>query len=174
MKMLMLFLAIAADATAANDDKLSITLAKRTITVSGLSPGGSAVFFGVGQVAIPGAYMNQVRRWAVTVDDTDHKGTATFDLQQDIPAASVWAVASSENDTSMTASTAMRKRRRASSGRIHASNPIPNTKTIWIHSEARISAWNSRINRREGESLNCSEEPVKLSLHTKPKCALAL
>jgi hypothetical protein len=88
----LLFLFLATNAFAANDDKLSITLAKRAITVSGLSPGSTAVFFGVGQVAIPRAYMNQVRRWAVTVEDTDHKGTVTFDLQQDVPPASVWAV----------------------------------------------------------------------------------
>jgi hypothetical protein len=95
--MLMVFLAIAADASAANDDKLSITLAKRTITVSGLSPGSTAVFFGIGQIAIPRAYMNQVRRWAVTVEDTDHKGTVTFDLQQEVPPASVWAVVDLRN-----------------------------------------------------------------------------
>jgi len=95
--MLMMLLAIVADASAANDDKLSITLTKRSITVSGLSPGSTAVFFGVGQVSIPHAYMNRVQRWAVTVEDTGHKGTATLDLGEDIPAASVWAVVDLRN-----------------------------------------------------------------------------
>jgi hypothetical protein len=95
--MTLLFLAAATKASAANDDKLSITLAKRTITVSGLSPGSTAVFFGIAQVAIPGAYMNQVKRWAAAVDDADHKGTATFDLQQDVPPVSVWTVVDLRN-----------------------------------------------------------------------------
>jgi hypothetical protein len=95
--MTLLFLAAATKASAANDDKLSITLAKRTITVSGLSPGSTAVFFGIAQVPIPGAYMNQLKRWAVAVEDTAHKGTATFDLQQDVPPASVWAVVDLRN-----------------------------------------------------------------------------
>src|SRR6266576_3804082 len=94
---LMVFLAVAINASAANDDKLSITLAKRAITVSGLSPGGTAVLFGVAEVAIPRAYMNHVRRWAVTVEDADHKGTVTWDLQQAVPPASVWAVVDLRN-----------------------------------------------------------------------------
>jgi hypothetical protein len=94
---LLLFLSIASGASAANDDKLTITIAMRAITVSGLSPGSTAVFFGVGQVGVPHAYMNKVRRWAVTVEDTDHKGTATFELQQDVPPASVWAVVDLRN-----------------------------------------------------------------------------
>jgi hypothetical protein len=82
---------------AANDDKLAITVAQRAITVSGLSPGSTAVFFGIAQVPIPHAYMNRVQRWAVTVEDTGHQGTVTFDLQQDVPLASVWAVVDLRN-----------------------------------------------------------------------------
>jgi hypothetical protein len=84
-------------AFASNDDKLTITVAQRAITVSGLSPGSTAVFFGVAQAPIPGAYMKHVQRWAVTVEDTGHNGTVTFDLQQDVPLASVWAVVDLRN-----------------------------------------------------------------------------
>jgi hypothetical protein len=84
-------------AFAANDDKLTIVVAQRAITVSGLSPGSTAVFFGIAQVPIPHAYMNRVQRWAVTVEDTGHSGTITYDLQQDVPSASVWAVVDLRN-----------------------------------------------------------------------------
>jgi hypothetical protein len=95
--MLLLLLTAATNASAANDDKLTITIEKRTITVSGIAPGSTAVFFGVGQEAIPHAYMNRVRRWAVAVEDTSHTGTATLELQQDVPPASVWAVVDLRN-----------------------------------------------------------------------------
>lgn len=93
----LLLVFLAKSVSAANDDKLSITLAAHTITVSGLSPGSSAVFFGTALVPIPGAYMSRVQRWAVTIDDTDHKGTVTFDLQESIPPGSVWAVVDLRN-----------------------------------------------------------------------------
>ncbi len=90
--MILLIFAVVQSVSAANDRTLSITIAKQTITASGLSPGSTAVFFGIAQVPIPHAYMSHVQRWAVTVDDVDKKGSVTLDLRQDIPPASVWAV----------------------------------------------------------------------------------
>jgi hypothetical protein len=95
--MMLLVLCAVQSAFAATDDKLTISVAQHAITVSGLAPGSTAVFFGVAQVPIPHAYMNHIQRWAVTVDDTGHNGTVTFDLQQDIPPASVWAVVDLQN-----------------------------------------------------------------------------
>ena len=93
-----LLLSLAAQrASAVNDDKLTISITNHSITASGLSPGSTAVFFGVAQVAIPHAYMNRVQRWTVTVEDTGHSGSVTFDLQKDIPPASVWAVVDLRN-----------------------------------------------------------------------------
>jgi hypothetical protein len=92
-----LLLVVGNTAMAADDAKLSVTLNQRSITASGLAPGSTAVFFGVAQVAIPHAYMRSIRRWAVTVDDTAHTGTVTFDMQQDVPDGSVWAVVDLRN-----------------------------------------------------------------------------
>jgi hypothetical protein len=89
---LLLTLAVVQSSSAATDETLSITLTKRTITASGLAPGSAAVFFGVAQVPIPHAYMTQVLRWAVTVEDSGRNGSVTLDLQQDVPRVSVWAV----------------------------------------------------------------------------------
>jgi hypothetical protein len=85
-----------ADRAAAAPD-LTVTLSQRTITVSGLAPGGSAVFFGIAQVPIPHAFMNRLKRWAVIVDVTGHDGTATLDLKDDVPPKSVWAVVDLQN-----------------------------------------------------------------------------
>jgi hypothetical protein len=92
-----LLILVTAQASAANDDKLTISVTKQAITASGLSPGSTAVLFGIAQVPIPHAYMNKVQRWSVTAEDTGHKGTVTFDLKQDVPLASVWAVVDLRN-----------------------------------------------------------------------------
>ncbi|HSY52637.1 MAG TPA: hypothetical protein VLC46_27805 [Thermoanaerobaculia bacterium] len=84
-------------ATAANSSGLTVTLDQHSITVSGLSPGSTAVFFGVARVPMPYAYMNRIQRWAVAVDDAGHSGTATLDLQGGVPPASVWAVVDLRN-----------------------------------------------------------------------------
>ena len=95
--MVLLTLAVVQRLSAANDQPLSITFTKQTITASGLSPGSTAVFFGVAKVPIPHAYMSHIQRWAVTVDDAGHTGTVTLDLQQDVPPTSVWAVVDLRN-----------------------------------------------------------------------------
>jgi hypothetical protein len=99
-----LLLSIAHGSLAANDGHLSIAVAQHSITVSGLTPGSAALFFGVAQVPIPHAYMNRVQRWAITVDDINHTGTVTLDLPQEVPRASVWAVVDLRNAHYATAS----------------------------------------------------------------------
>jgi hypothetical protein len=93
----LLLLSVPLQLRAANNAGLSIAFSQHSITVSGLSPGSTAVFFGVARVPVPYAYMNRIQRWAVVVDDSGHSGTATFDLQQDVPPASVWAVVDLRN-----------------------------------------------------------------------------
>lgn len=88
----LLLIAIAHSGVAANGGQLSVTVAQQTITASGLTPGSTAVFFGVAQVPIPHGYMNRIQQWAVTIADTGNAGTVTLDLHQDVPPISVWAV----------------------------------------------------------------------------------
>ncbi|HXH39635.1 MAG TPA: hypothetical protein VNN08_13470, partial [Thermoanaerobaculia bacterium] len=95
--MTLLFLAVVGSVSAAPGNTLTVTTANHTITASGLTPGQTAVFYGVAQVAVPHRYLNRVQRWAVTVNDNGGTGTVTFDLQQDIPPASVWAVVDASN-----------------------------------------------------------------------------
>jgi len=83
------------NAAAAPD--LTVTIGQHSITASGLVPGGSAVFFGIAQVPIPHAYMSRIQRWAVIVDIAGHDGTATFDLHENVPRTSVWAVVDLRN-----------------------------------------------------------------------------
>ncbi|MGH7488741.1 MAG: hypothetical protein ACRD3J_20280 [Thermoanaerobaculia bacterium] len=93
--LLLLFLAQAGSASI--DGGLTVTAAGHVISVSGLSPGSTAVFFGVAVIPIPHAYMNRVRRWAVTVDDTTNTGSVILDLLENVPPASVWAVVDLRN-----------------------------------------------------------------------------
>lgn len=93
--LLALFVVLAGQA--ANNTDLSVTVSGHLITASGLTPGGSAVFFGVGLEPIPHAYMNRVRRWAVTVVDTTQSGAVTLDLHEEVPPASVWGVVDLSN-----------------------------------------------------------------------------
>ena len=71
--------------------EIAISFSGHTITATGISPGSTAVFFGVAHVPIPGAYMHRVVRWALTADDVTHNGVATIDIGQDVPRVSVWA-----------------------------------------------------------------------------------
>jgi hypothetical protein len=86
-----LVLILLASPAVAAPPSLNLQIGKTTISVSGLTPGGTAVIFGASREPIPDAYMDRVERWAASVDDVRHDGTATFDLGKDVPAVSVWA-----------------------------------------------------------------------------------
>jgi hypothetical protein len=83
---------------------LTVTMGQHTVTASGITPGGSVAFFGIAQVPMPHAYMNRIQRWSVIVEVTGHEGTATLDLNQDVPPMSVWAVVDLGNAHYATAS----------------------------------------------------------------------
>ncbi len=79
------------------DPGLTVTLGAHTVTASGLSPGGSAVFFAVLREPIRGAYMDRVSRLARVLVDDDRDGVVTLDLGRPIPAISLWAVVEPQN-----------------------------------------------------------------------------
>jgi len=83
--------------SAGADPGLTVTLGAHTVSASGLSRGGTAVFFAVLHEPIPGAYMNRVSRIARVVVDDDHDGVVTLDLGRAIPAISTWAVVEPQN-----------------------------------------------------------------------------
>jgi hypothetical protein len=83
--------------TAGADPGLTVTLGAHIVTASGLSRGGTAVFFAVLHEPIPGAYMNRVSRLARVIVDDDRDGVVTLDLGRPIPAISVWAVVEPQN-----------------------------------------------------------------------------
>lgn len=87
----------AAEARAAANDKIVITIGAKSVTATGISPGSTAVFFGAAKVPMPGAYMDRPRHWTISVDDSDHDGTVTFSLNEDVPPASLWAVVDLRN-----------------------------------------------------------------------------
>ena len=81
----------------AADPGLTATVGAHTVSASGLSPGGTAVFFAVLREPIPGAYMDRVSRLAKVVVDDDRDGIVTFDLGRPIPSVSIWAAVEPQN-----------------------------------------------------------------------------
>jgi hypothetical protein len=74
---------------AAAPPELAVTFGSSTVSVRGIAPGATAVFFGIG-VKRERYYDTQVR-WQGT-EAADIVGAATFDAKQPIPEWSVWGV----------------------------------------------------------------------------------
>jgi hypothetical protein len=67
----------------------SIAFAKTSVTVSGITPKGQAVLFGVAREIAEDDVATLVRRSQVLTDD-DADGIVRFDLDRDVPFRSVW------------------------------------------------------------------------------------
>jgi hypothetical protein len=83
--------------TAGADPGLTVTLGAHAVSASGLSRGGTAVFFAVLHEPIPGAYMDRVSRLARVLVDDDRDGAVTLDLGRPIPATTLWVVVEPQN-----------------------------------------------------------------------------
>src|SRR5438132_2660632 len=68
-----------------------VRFGQKSLAISGLTPGGRAIVFGVG-LQPSGAY-SRTFRWSGVVDDTDHDGSVTVDIGRDIPGPTIWCVA---------------------------------------------------------------------------------
>ena len=63
----------------------------RNVTITGITPNGLAILFGVGLE--PKGYYSQICRWSGAVDDVNHDGSVTVDLGREAPPMTIWCVA---------------------------------------------------------------------------------
>src|SRR5260221_12034148 len=72
-----------------------ITFNKTSIRVSGITPGGTVVIYGVAMVRID--YGDNVMRYSKVLQDDDHDGVVTYDHGALIPTDGVWVAVDATN-----------------------------------------------------------------------------
>lgn len=88
-----LFLTSAATAFAqpAPPRSLSVRFGRHDATVTGITPGGQAVIFGIGLE--PTGDFSLTFKWSGVADDTDKDGSVTVDFGRDVPGPTIWCFA---------------------------------------------------------------------------------
>ena len=87
--LLLITLIVAVRASA--QTRIVVQFGKTNATITGITPGGRAVLFGVGLKPV-GEYTSTFR-WAGSGEDTDHDGKVVIDIGQDIPGPTIWCAA---------------------------------------------------------------------------------
>ncbi len=72
-----------------------ITFSGNTIQVSGVTPGGIVVIYGVAMGRVN--YTNGLNRFKAALTDDDHDGAVTYDVGQPIPPIGVWIAVDATN-----------------------------------------------------------------------------
>ena len=67
-----------------------VTFSGSTVQVSGVTPGGTVVFYGVAMLQIN--YSSAIGRFKTALTDDDQDGSVTYDIGQTIPPTSLWVV----------------------------------------------------------------------------------
>ena len=88
--LLFVLMFVASGAYANTTLDIEVTFGTSTVTASGITPGGSALFFGSGRQK--NGYDQTLIRVARSVTDDDHDGSVTFDLGKPVPATTIWVV----------------------------------------------------------------------------------
>jgi hypothetical protein len=70
---------------------LSVRFGGHEVTVSGLTPGGGAILFGVGLQ--PTGQYTLTYRWSGSAEDTDNDGAVVMDTGREIPGPTIWCAA---------------------------------------------------------------------------------
>lgn len=94
---LFLTLSLAGGAHAASGESgaPAITFTKTTVRVSGITPGGTVVIYGVTMESID--YGTTVMRYSQVLQDDDHDGIVTYDHRGQIPSDGVWVAVDAQN-----------------------------------------------------------------------------
>jgi hypothetical protein len=89
--LLFILLAGATASQAASSGGPSVRFGARDLTVTGLTPGGSAIVFAAGLQ--PSGVYSVTFKWSGVVEDTDKDGAVTVDVGRDVPGTTIWCVA---------------------------------------------------------------------------------
>ncbi len=85
---LAVFVAIQAHAANGPAGAPKITFSGNTVQVSGVTPGGIVVIYGVAMLRVD--YSNALIRFSKALTDDDHDGVVTYDIGRTIPPSGVW------------------------------------------------------------------------------------